>query len=60
MPGRHITDHQMRLYRHLRQHYGPRASAAKTGFSTATAYRVEDDPQLPSAKKKQRGQRRAA
>ena len=44
---------------HLRQHNGPRASAAKAGLSTATAYRVEDDPQLPSAKKKQRGRRRA-
>ena len=59
MPGRHITDHQMRLYMHLRQHNGPRASAAKAGLSTATAYRVEDDPRLPSAKKKRRGRRRA-
>ena len=55
MPGRHITDHQMRLYMHLRQHNAPRASAAKAGLSTATAYRVEDDPRLPSAKKKRRG-----
>ena len=59
MPGRHISDHQMRLYMHLRQHNGPRASAAKAGLSTATAYRVEDDPRLPSAKKKRRGRRRA-
>ena len=44
---------------HLRQHNGPRASAAKAGFSTATAYRVDDDPRLPSAKKKRRGRRRA-
>ena len=58
MPGRHVTDHQMRLYMHFRQHNGPRASAAKAGFSTATAYRVEDDPQLPSGKRHRRGRRR--
>ena len=43
---------------HLRQHNGPRASAAKAAFSTATAYRIENDPQLPSTKKKKRGRRR--
>ena len=43
---------------HLRQHNGPRASAAKAGFGTATAYRVEDDPRLPSTRKKPRGRRR--
>lgn len=30
----------------LRQQHGPRASAAKAGFSTATAYRIENDPVL--------------
>ena len=29
---------------HLRQNSSPQASAAKAGFSTATAYRIEDDP----------------
>ena len=58
MPGRHVTDCQMGLYMHLRQHNGPRASAAKAGFGTATAYRVEDDPRLPSTRKKPRGRRR--
>ena len=43
---------------HLRRHNRPRTSAAKAGFSTATAYRVEDDPRLPSAKKERRGRRR--
>ena len=43
---------------HLRQHNGARTSAAKAGFSTATAYRIEHDPRLPSAKKKRRGRRR--
>ena len=43
---------------HLRQHHTAQASAAKAGFSTATAYRVEGDPQLPSARVKPRGRRR--
>ena len=33
-------------------------SAAKAGFSTATGYRIEDDPRLPSQKKASRGRRR--
>ena len=36
----------------------PAIAAAKAGFSTATAYRIEADPQLPSQKKKPRGRRR--
>jgi hypothetical protein len=36
----------------------PEAAAAKTGFSTATAYRIEDDPRLPSQRKEPRGRRR--
>jgi len=36
----------------------PAAAAAKAGFSTATAYRIEADPRLPSQKKKPRGRRR--
>jgi hypothetical protein len=34
------------------------AAAAKAGFSTATGYRIEDDPRLPSQKKAPRGRRR--
>jgi len=34
------------------------AAAAKAGFSTATAYRIEDDPRLPSQRKEPRGRRR--
>src|SRR5258707_11386096 len=41
-----------------RQTYAPALAAAKAGFSTATAYRVEADPRLPSQKKKARGRRR--
>ena len=36
----------------------PAAAAAKAGFSTATAYRIEADPRLPSQKKQPRGRRR--
>jgi transposase InsO family protein len=36
----------------------PAIAAAKAGFSTATAYRMEADPRLPSQKQKPRGRRR--
>lgn len=36
----------------------PMIAAAKAGFSTATAYRLEQDPRLPSQKKAPRGRRR--
>src|SRR6516165_12092799 len=58
LPGLPITDHQMRLYMRFRHIDTPAAAAAKAGFSTATAYRIEADPQLPSQKKKSRGRRR--
>src|SRR5256885_11466892 len=41
-----------------RQSNVPAIAAAKAGFSTATAYRVEADPRLPSQKNKPRGRRR--
>ena len=41
-----------------RQTHGPSIAAAKAGFSTATAYRIESDPRLPSQKRKPRGRRR--
>ena len=49
MPGRHVTDHQMRLYMTFRQTDGPVIAAAKAAISTATAYRHEHDPRLPSS-----------
>ena len=58
MPGRHITDCQMRLYMSFRQAETPTVAAAKAGFSAATAYRIEQDPRLPSQKKAPRGRRR--
>ena len=36
----------------------PAIAAAKAGFSSATAYRIEADPRLPSQKQKPRGRRR--
>jgi hypothetical protein len=36
----------------------PAIAAAKAGFSTATAYRIEVDPRLPSQKHNPRGRRR--
>src|SRR5215472_3123018 len=58
LPGRHITDCQIRLYMNFRQTETPTVAAAKAGFSPATAYRTEQDPRLPSQKKAPRGCRR--
>ena len=41
-----------------RQTRSPEAAAAKAGFSTATGYRIESDPRLPSQKATPRGRRR--
>lgn len=41
-----------------RQTLSPEAAAAKAGFSTATAYRIDDDPRLPSQKAAPRERRR--
>jgi transposase InsO family protein len=58
LPGRHVTDHQMRLYMKFRQTDAPPVSAAKASISTATAYRFEQDRRLPSHKAKVRDRRR--
>jgi hypothetical protein len=42
-----------------RQTNAPAIAAAKAGFSTATAYRIEADPRLPFLKKAPRGRRRS-
>ena len=44
MPGRHITDCQMRLFMSFRQTETASVAAAKAGFSAATAYRIEQAP----------------
>jgi len=48
----------MRLYMSYRQSNDTPVAAAKAGFSTATGYRIEDDPRLPSQKAVPRGRRR--
>jgi len=42
----------------FRQADTPTIAAAKAGFSSATAYRIEQDLRLPSQKKAPRGRRR--
>jgi transposase InsO family protein len=58
LPGRHITDCQMRLYTSFRHTEPPVIAAAKAGFSAASAYRIEQDRRLPSQKKAPRDRRR--
>jgi hypothetical protein len=58
LPGRHVTDHQMRLYMKFRRTETPPVAAAKASFSASTAYRLEKDPRLPSQKQAARGRRR--
>jgi transposase InsO family protein len=58
LSGRHVTDHQMRLYMTFRQTDGPPVAAAKVSIGAATAYRFERDRRLPSHKETVRGRRR--
>jgi hypothetical protein len=58
LPGRHVTDHQMRLYMTFRQTDGPAIAAAKASISLATAYRFEQDHRPPSSIDKVRTRRR--
>jgi hypothetical protein len=58
LPGRHVTDHQMRLYMKFRQTDVPPTAAAKASISAATAYRFEQDRRLPSHHEQTRGRRR--
>src|ERR1700709_2461073 len=58
LPGRHVTDHQMRLYMKFRQTDAPSVAAAKASISAATAYRFEHAPRLPSDNPQIRGRRR--
>jgi hypothetical protein len=47
-PPRH--DHRMRLFKRYRQTEPMALAAARAGFSTATGYRLEEHPRLPSQK----------
>jgi DNA-binding XRE family transcriptional regulator len=49
MPGKHITDQQVRRYMQSRKDgYGQATAAARAGFSESTARRIEKNPVLPS------------
>ena len=48
VPGRGITDQQATLYMELRRTHSRQTAAAKAGFGTGTAPRLEADPRLPS------------
>ena len=58
MSGRHVTDHQMRLYMKFRKTNTTGVAAARASISTATAYRIDKDPRLPSQKQTPRQRRR--
>ncbi len=58
MPGRHINDHQMRLYMKSRLTETKPPAAAQAAMSLTSAYRIENDPRLPSQKALPRGRRR--
>jgi hypothetical protein len=58
LPGLHISDHQTKLSMSSRQTPSVEAAAAKAGFPTATGYRIEADPRLPSQEQEPRGRRR--
>ena len=58
MPGRPVTDQQVRLYMQTRRHHAQRVAAAMSGLSERTARRIEHDPRLPSQKTAERPLRR--
>lgn len=58
MPGRHVTDHQMRLFMKHRSTDPIPVAAARAGFSAATGYRVAQNPRPPLEKRAPRERRR--
>jgi len=58
VPGRHVTDHQMRLFMKHRMTDPTPVAAARAGFSTATGYRTAQDPRPPFEKRAPRARRR--
>ena len=57
MAGRHINDHQVRLFMTHRRNDPVALAAAKAGFSPATGYRVLQDARLRSQRQAPRGAR---
>jgi hypothetical protein len=47
LPGRHVTDSQMRIYMTHRQTNPVRIAAAKSGFSGASEYRLGEGSTPP-------------
>src|SRR5581483_4510675 len=58
MPGRHINDHQFRIYMKTRLTHTLPVAAARAGLSPSTAYRIENDPRPPSQRAVPRTRRR--
>jgi hypothetical protein len=55
VPGKPVTDQQVRAYMQDRRRHGQRAAAARAGFSERTARRIETAPDLPSQRRAERG-----
>ena len=54
MPGKPVTDQQVRAYMQDRRRHSQRAAATRAGFSERTARRIEADPRLPSQRQAKR------
>jgi hypothetical protein len=55
VPGKPVTDQQVRAYMQDRLRYSQGAAAARAGLSERTARRLEADPCLPSQRQAERG-----
>lgn len=55
MPGKPVTDQQVRAYMQDRQRHSQRVAAARAGFSERTGRRIDADPRLPSQRQPERG-----
>ncbi len=55
MPGKPVTDQQVRVYMQDRHRHSQRTAAARAGFSERTGRRIETDPRLPSQRQPERG-----
>jgi len=54
MPGKHITEQQLRLYMKERQNHTQKVAAAKSGFSEKTAKRIDQNERSEPIKKRSR------
>jgi len=55
VPGKPVTDQQVRTYMQDRLRHNQHVAAARAGFSERTARRVEAAPGLPSQRQAERG-----